>query len=111
MAPKGFSPRRPFMRWLLKLPEQITRLVCVEGWSSIAWWVGLRFDEVLGVYPPMSQAKRAQIESSVNRGRWGNPDLYRNGAIELSFRSACMCIQPITRGFVGRPIGDFLRTF
>jgi hypothetical protein len=22
--------------------EQITRLVCVEGWSAIAWWSGLR---------------------------------------------------------------------
>ena len=56
--------------------EQITRLVCVEGWSAIAWWAGLRFDEFLGVYPPMSQAKWARIESSVNRGRWGNPDPY-----------------------------------
>jgi DMSO/TMAO reductase YedYZ molybdopterin-dependent catalytic subunit len=27
--------------------EQITRLVCVEGWSAIAWWSGLRFDDLL----------------------------------------------------------------
>src|ERR1700676_681983 len=27
--------------------EQITRLVCVEGWSAIAWWAGLRFDDLL----------------------------------------------------------------
>jgi DMSO/TMAO reductase YedYZ molybdopterin-dependent catalytic subunit len=59
-----------------RLHEQITRLVCVEGWSAIAWWAGLRFDEFLGVYPPMSQAKWARIESSVNRGPWGNPDPY-----------------------------------
>jgi DMSO/TMAO reductase YedYZ molybdopterin-dependent catalytic subunit len=56
--------------------EQITRLVCVEGWSAIAWWAGLRFDDLLRAYPPMSQAKWARIESSVNRGPWGNPDPY-----------------------------------
>src|SRR5229473_6528969 len=27
--------------------EQITRLVCVEGWSAIAWWAGLKFDDLL----------------------------------------------------------------
>src|ERR1700757_1400537 len=56
--------------------EQITRLVCVEGWSAIAWWAGLRFDDLLRAYPPVSQAKWARIESSVNRGPWGNPDPY-----------------------------------
>jgi len=30
--------------------EQITRLVCVEGWSAIAWWAGLRFDDLLRAY-------------------------------------------------------------
>src|SRR6266853_5118432 len=30
--------------------EQITRLVCVEGWSAIAWWDGLRFDDLLRAY-------------------------------------------------------------
>ena len=59
-----------------RVHEQITRLVCVEGWSAIAWWGGLRFDDLLGAYPPMSQAKWARIESSVNRGPWGNPDPY-----------------------------------
>jgi DMSO/TMAO reductase YedYZ molybdopterin-dependent catalytic subunit len=56
--------------------EQITRLVCVEGWSAIAWWAGLRFDDLLRAYPPMSQAKWARLESSVNLGPWGNPDPY-----------------------------------
>jgi DMSO/TMAO reductase YedYZ molybdopterin-dependent catalytic subunit len=59
-----------------QLHEQITRLVCVEGWSAITWWAGLRFDDLLRVYPPMSQAKWARLESSVNVGRWGNPDPY-----------------------------------
>ncbi|HVH71255.1 MAG TPA: molybdopterin-dependent oxidoreductase, partial [Candidatus Dormibacteraeota bacterium] len=59
-----------------QVQEQITRLVCVEGWSAIAWWAGLRFDDLLSAYPPVSQAKWARIESSVNLGSWGNPDPY-----------------------------------
>ena len=56
--------------------EQTTRLVCVEGWSAIAWWAGLRFDDLLRAYPPMSQAKWARVESSVNLDDSGNPDPY-----------------------------------
>jgi DMSO/TMAO reductase YedYZ molybdopterin-dependent catalytic subunit len=56
--------------------EQITRLVCVEGWSAIAWWAGLRFEDLLHAYPPMSQAKWARVESSVNLDASGNPDPY-----------------------------------
>ena len=56
--------------------EQITRLVCVEGWSAVAWWAGLRFDDLLRAYPPISQAKWASVESSVNLDASGNPDPY-----------------------------------
>jgi DMSO/TMAO reductase YedYZ molybdopterin-dependent catalytic subunit len=56
--------------------EQITRQVCVEGWSAIAWWAGLRFDDLLRAYPPMSQAKWARIESAVNLDASANPDPY-----------------------------------
>lgn len=56
--------------------DQITRLVCVEGWSAIAWWSGLRFDDLLQAYPPVSQAKWALLESSVNLDANGNPDPY-----------------------------------
>jgi len=56
--------------------EQITRLVCVEGWSAVAWWSGLRFDDLLHAYPPMSQAKWARVESAVNLDASGNPDPY-----------------------------------
>jgi DMSO/TMAO reductase YedYZ molybdopterin-dependent catalytic subunit len=56
--------------------EQITRLVCVEGWSAIARWAGLRFDDLLRAYPPISQAKWARVESSVNLDASGNPDPY-----------------------------------
>jgi DMSO/TMAO reductase YedYZ molybdopterin-dependent catalytic subunit len=58
------------------LHEQVTRLVCVEGWSAIAWWSGLRFDDLLRAYPPISQAKWARVESSVNLDASGNPDPY-----------------------------------
>src|ERR1700724_3231813 len=54
--------------------EQITRLVCVEGWSAIAWGAGLRFDDLLRAYPPVSQAKGAYIKSSVNLDANGNRD-------------------------------------
>ena len=59
-----------------RILDQITRLVCVEGWSAIAWWAGLRFDDLLHAYPPVSQAKWAHLESSVNLDANGNPDPY-----------------------------------
>src|SRR6267142_5576954 len=59
-----------------QIHDQITRLVCVEGWSAIAWWSGLRFDDLLRAYPPVSQVKWAHIESSVNLDANGNPDPY-----------------------------------
>ena len=59
-----------------RIHDQITRLVCVEGWSAIAWWSGLRFDDLLHAYPPVSQAKWAHLESSVNLDANGYPDPY-----------------------------------
>ena len=56
--------------------EQITRLVCVEGWSAIAWWAGLRFDDLIRAFPPMLQAKWVLVESSVNLDASGNPEPY-----------------------------------
>lgn len=56
--------------------EQITRLVCVEGWSAIAWWSGLKFDDLIRRYPPKSQATWARVESSINLDSSGNPDPY-----------------------------------
>jgi DMSO/TMAO reductase YedYZ molybdopterin-dependent catalytic subunit len=56
--------------------EQITRLVCVEGWSAIAWWAGLRFDDLLRAYPPAPGAKWVRVESSVNLDASGSPDPY-----------------------------------
>ena len=50
--------------------------MCVEGWSAIAWWAGLKFDDLLQAYPPVSEAKWARLESSVNLDSSGNPDPY-----------------------------------
>jgi len=74
----GLSVSLDIRRLLTTFPlhDQITRLVCVEGWSAIAWWSGLRFDDLLRAYPPMSQAKWARVESSVNLDNDGNPDPY-----------------------------------
>ena len=56
--------------------EQITRLVCVEGWSGIGWWAGIRFDALLRAYSPSANAKWARLDSSVNLDGMGNPDSY-----------------------------------
>ena len=59
-----------------QIHDQITRLVCVEGWSAVAWWSGLKFEDLLQAYPPVSQAKWAFIESSVNLDPNAKPDPY-----------------------------------
>ena len=57
-----------------RLYEEITRFVCVEGWSQIAWWGGIRFADLMQAFPPVSQAKWARVESSVNLDANGNAD-------------------------------------
>ena len=74
----GLSISLNFHNLLARFPvhEQITRLVCVEGWSAIAWWAGLRFNDLLQAYPPAPGANWVRMESSVNLDSSGNPDLY-----------------------------------
>jgi DMSO/TMAO reductase YedYZ molybdopterin-dependent catalytic subunit len=48
--------------------DEVTRLVCVEGWSAIAWWGGLRFADLMRAYPPAAGATWARLDSSVNLG-------------------------------------------
>ena len=81
--------------------EQITRLVCVEGWSAIAWWAGLRFDDLLRAYPPISQAKWARVESSVNLDASGNPDPY---FVSLDLATACHPQTLLATHFNGQPL-------
>jgi DMSO/TMAO reductase YedYZ molybdopterin-dependent catalytic subunit len=56
--------------------EQVTRLCCVEGWSAVAAWRGLRFADLLRRYPPAAGANWAAMESAVNLDGAGNPDPY-----------------------------------
>jgi DMSO/TMAO reductase YedYZ molybdopterin-dependent catalytic subunit len=84
-----------------QMHEQITRLVCVEGWSAVAWWSGLRFDDLLRAYPPMSQAKWVQVESSVNLDPPGNPDRY---FVSLDLPTARHPQTLLATHFNGRPL-------
>lgn len=56
--------------------EQVTRLVCVEGWSAVAWWGGIRFADFLAAFPPGEGARWAAMRSAVNLDFRGNPDPY-----------------------------------
>src|SRR5258708_668508 len=56
-----------------RLNEQITRLVCVEGWSAIAWWGGGRFVDFLPGYPPISHAELAPVAASGHLRALPNP--------------------------------------
>src|SRR5215813_14194033 len=56
--------------------DQVTRLCCVEGWSIVAWWGGLRFADFLRAFPPASGSRWARLESAVNLDGMGNPDPY-----------------------------------
>ena len=58
------------------LHGQVTRLVCVEGWSAVAWWGGIRFADVLAAFPPAPSARWAALRSSVNLDGAGRPDPY-----------------------------------
>jgi DMSO/TMAO reductase YedYZ molybdopterin-dependent catalytic subunit len=70
----GRSERLTLPDLLARFPhhEQVTRLVCVEGWSAIAWWGGIRFPDFLAAFPPAPGARWAALRSSVSldgRGR------------------------------------------
>src|SRR6185369_8430127 len=56
--------------------EQVTRLVCVEGWSAIAWWGGVRFADLLAAFPPAPGARWAAMRSTVSLDGTGRPEPY-----------------------------------
>jgi len=69
--------------------------------SAIAWWAGLRFDDLLRAYPPMSQAKWARVESSVNLDESGNPDPY---AMSIDLATARHPQTLLATHFNGQPL-------
>jgi DMSO/TMAO reductase YedYZ molybdopterin-dependent catalytic subunit len=74
----GRTERLGIQELLARFPfrEQVTRLVCVEGWSAIAWWGGLRFADLLAAFPPAPGARWAAMRSGVNLDSAGRPDPY-----------------------------------
>ena len=60
----------------LERAEQATRLVCVEGWSTVAWWGGFPFARLLEAFPPAAGARWAALRSAVNLDAAGRPDPY-----------------------------------
>jgi DMSO/TMAO reductase YedYZ molybdopterin-dependent catalytic subunit len=53
-----------------------TRLVCVEGWSHVAAWGGLRFSDLLAAFPPAPGARWAALRSEVSLNGRGNHEPY-----------------------------------
>ncbi|MGH7731174.1 MAG: molybdopterin-dependent oxidoreductase, partial [Candidatus Eiseniibacteriota bacterium] len=74
----GVDQRLTIGELLRRFPhgEQITRLVCVEGWSAIAWWGGIRFSDLLAAYPPAPGSRWAALRSTVSLDRAGRPETY-----------------------------------
>lgn len=59
-----------------ELHEQTTRLVCVEGWSAVAWWGGIRFADFLAAHSPAPGARWAAMRSAVSLDSRGRPEPY-----------------------------------
>jgi hypothetical protein len=53
-----------------------TRLVCVEGWSHVAAWGGVRFADLLAAFPPAPGARWAALRSTVSLDAYGQPEPY-----------------------------------
>jgi DMSO/TMAO reductase YedYZ molybdopterin-dependent catalytic subunit len=81
--------------------EQVTRLCCVEGWSAVAWWGGIRFADFLQAYPPIPGARFAKLESAVNLDFRGDPDPYY---VSLDLESARHPQTLLATHFGGRPL-------
>ena len=74
----GRTERFTLDRLLQRFPlhEQVTRLVCVEGWSAIAWWAGIRFADCLAAFPPAPEARWAALRSTVSLDGAGRLEPY-----------------------------------
>ncbi len=68
------------------LQQQVTRLVCVEGWSAIAWWGGVRFADLIAAFPPAPGARWAALRSSVSLDTAGRPEPYY---VSIDLETAC----------------------
>jgi DMSO/TMAO reductase YedYZ molybdopterin-dependent catalytic subunit len=83
------------------LREQVTRFVCVEGWSAIAWWGGIRFADLLAKYPPASGTRWAAMRSAVSLDGAGRPDPYY---VSIDLETAMHPQALLATHFAGRPL-------
>ena len=81
--------------------EQVTRLCCVEGWSAVAWWGGLRFADFLAAHPPMPGARWAKIVSEVNVDSMGESDPYY---VSIDLATAMHPQTLLATHFSGKPL-------
>lgn len=88
---------------LAKLPfrEQVTRFVCVEGWSAVAWWGGVRFADFLAAFPPAPGAKWAALRSDVSLDGRGNPEPYY---VSIDLETARHPQALLATHFAGKPL-------
>ena len=81
--------------------EQVTRLVCVEGWSAVAWWGGIRFAELLEAFPPAPVTRWAALRSAVNLDGAGRPDPYY---VSIDLETARHPQTLLATHFAGKPL-------
>ncbi len=81
--------------------EQVTRLVCVEGWSAVAWWAGVRFSDFLAAHPPGAGARWARLDSAVNLDGARRPDPYY---VSIDLPTARHPQTLLATEFSGRPL-------
>jgi DMSO/TMAO reductase YedYZ molybdopterin-dependent catalytic subunit len=74
----GVTERLTLEQTMSRFPhhEQVTRLVCVEGWSAIAWWGGVRFADFLAAFPPAAGARWAALRSNLSLDGAGRNEPY-----------------------------------
>jgi DMSO/TMAO reductase YedYZ molybdopterin-dependent catalytic subunit len=85
----------------LPFREGITRLVCVEGWSAVAWWGGVRFADFLEAYPPVPGARWAALRSDVSLDGHGRPEPYY---VSLDLETARHPQTLLATHYRGRPL-------
>lgn len=81
--------------------QQVTRLVCVEGWSAITWWGGIRFADFMKAYPPHPKARWVHLMSDVNLDNNGDPDPY---FVSLDIESAAHSQTLLATQWNGQPL-------
>lgn len=99
----GRSERLGLDELLARFPQrdQVTRLCCVEGWSAIAWWGGLRFSDLLAAFPPAPGARWAALRAENSLDGHGQPDPYY---VSIDLETARHPQTLLATHFTGQPL-------